>query len=181
MRRPVAVFDANVLYPAFLRDLLVRLALGGTVAPRWTEQIHEEWMRNVLAKHQDLDRDRLLRTRDLMERAAPGALVEGYERHVGRIRLPDPDDRHAVAAAIEAGADLIVTFNLRDFPSDVLDSFGLVARHPDPFVVDCWSALPDPCSRPCVRSGPDRSGLRSRLRNTSSGWRKPDFTKRPNA
>lgn len=136
------MLDANVLYPAFLRDLLIRLSLAGAVAPRWTERIHEEWMRNVLAKHRDANPERLLRTRELMERAVPGALVEGYEHHIGSIRLPDPDDRHVVAAAIETGADLIVTFNLRDFPLDVLASFGIVPRHPDPFVLELLDRAP---------------------------------------
>ena len=142
MRRPVAVYDANVLYPAFLRDLLVRLARAGAVAPRWTDRIHDEWMRNVLADHPDLTPDRVVRVRTLMEGAVPGALVEGYEHHVGSLDLPDADDRHVLAAAIEGGADLIVTFNLRDFPEHLLAPYRVTVRHPDRFLGDLLEHAP---------------------------------------
>ncbi len=68
-----------------------------------------------------------------MNRNARDSLVTGYEGLIESLRLPDPDDRHVLAAAIHSGADLIVTFNLTDFPADTLSHFGLVARHPDAF------------------------------------------------
>ena len=75
--RPIVVYDANVLYPAQLRDLLMRLAVAGLVRAHWSDQIHEEWMENVLANRPDLRREQLERTRALMERALPSARVEG--------------------------------------------------------------------------------------------------------
>lgn len=130
------MYDANVLFPAFLRDLLVRLSRAGVVAARWSERIHDEWMRNLLAKHRDIPAASIQRVRSLMDAAVPGAVVEGYEHRIDALRLPDPDDRHVLAAAIETGADLIVTINLRDFPADALSSYGIEARHPDAFVLD---------------------------------------------
>ncbi len=141
--RPVALYDANVLYPAQLRDLFMRLAVVGLVRAHWTDAIHDEWIEHVLADHPDVTRAQLARTRRLMEQALPAAHVEGYERHISSITLPDPDDRHVLAGAIEAGADVIVTFNLRDFPLDVLKPHGLRAMHPDAFVLLLYEALPE--------------------------------------
>jgi hypothetical protein len=61
-------------------------------------------------------------------------LVEGYECHIANLNLPDPDDRHVLAAAIEAGAETILTYNLRDFPAAVLATYGISALHPDEFL-----------------------------------------------
>ena len=135
MPRPVCVYDANVLYPAQLRDLLMRLAVHGLVRAHWTEEIHEEWTRNVLADHPDLRRADLRRTRQLMDRALPDACVEGYEHRLFDLTLPDPGDRHLLAAAIAIEATCIVTFNLKDFPEDRLQPYGVEAGHPDTFIL----------------------------------------------
>lgn len=110
--RFVVVYDACVLYPAALRDFLIRLATTRLFAARWSEQIHEEWMRNVQAKRPDLTGAQLKRTRDLMDDAVPDCLVSGHERLISSLELPDPDDRHVLAAAIVAHAQMIVSFNL---------------------------------------------------------------------
>jgi len=128
------VYDACVLYPAPIRDLLMWQALTGLFRARWTNLIHEEWIRNVLANRGDLTREQLERTRDLMNRAVPDCLVEGYEDLIAGFALPDADDRHVLAAAIRAGAGVIVTFNLKDFPKEVLQPHGVEAQHPDEFI-----------------------------------------------
>jgi len=138
----VVVYDANVLFPAQLRDLLIRLAVSGLIRAHWSDLIHEEWIAAVLAKRPDLRREQLERTRVLMERALPAARVEGYEPHISSIALPDDDDRHVVAVAIEVGAACIVTFNLRDFPRDTLAPYKLTAVHPDAFVLSLYKAEP---------------------------------------
>lgn len=132
----VALFDANVLYPAPLRDFLVRLARTGLVGARWSDVIHEEWIRNLLKNRPDLRREQLERTRQLMEAAVPGALVEGFEYRIPELELPDPDDRHVLAAAIEGDAKVIVTFNSRDFPREAVAHWGIEVREPDDFAVD---------------------------------------------
>ncbi|MGZ8227313.1 MAG: hypothetical protein ACXWT3_11860 [Methylococcaceae bacterium] len=76
----------------------------------------------------------LERTRDLMDASVRDAQVSGYEKLIDALVLPHPDDRHVLAAAIKAGANAIVTFNLKDFPSDVLSGYGIEAIHPDEFV-----------------------------------------------
>lgn len=134
MRPFTALYDACVLYPAPLRDLLMRLAMTGLFRARWTDRIHEEWMRSVLSNRPDLTRQQLERTRDLMNASTLDCLVSGYESLIGTLRLPDPDDRHVLAAAIHSGAEVIVTYNLNDFPARDLEPFGIEARHPDAFV-----------------------------------------------
>jgi predicted nucleic acid-binding protein len=129
-----ALFDACVLYPAQLRNLVMRLATTGLFRAKWSATIHEEWMRSVLEHYGDLKRSDVERIRDLMDAHAPDALVFGYQKLVDALCLPDPADRHVLAAAIRGGADVIVTFNLKHFPEQILSEFGVVAQHPDDFV-----------------------------------------------
>jgi len=117
---PVALCDANALYPAPVRDLLMWLGVNGIIGLRWTERIMAEWVDNLLENRPDLDRDRLTRTCSEMNRAIPDALVSGYESVVETLTLPDADDRHVLAAAITAGADVLLTWNRRDFPATQL-------------------------------------------------------------
>ncbi|HEY7086693.1 MAG TPA: PIN domain-containing protein [Tepidisphaeraceae bacterium] len=129
------IYDANVLYPAPLRDLLMWVALQDVVLARWTEEIHEEWIRSVLRERPDLKRDQLERTRDMMNAHVRDCLVTGYQDLITGLTLPDPNDRHVLAAAIKAGASVIVTYNLKHFPAELLDPFGIEAQHPDEFLV----------------------------------------------
>ncbi len=112
------------------------LALSGQFRARWSNDIHEEWMRNLLAQRPDLTEASLKRVRELMDSHVPGALVTGYESLIPSIRLPDPDDRHVVAAGIQTRAEAIITFNLKDFPEEALKSYNLRAIHPDDFITD---------------------------------------------
>jgi len=120
----IAVYDACVLYPAFLRDFLVRLAIHGqhqgVLRAKWTGRIHREWITAVLRENPSLLRGDLLRTRRLMDQHVRSCRVRGYQRWEQRLTLPDPNDRHVLAAALACVADAIVTFNTKDFPSNVL-------------------------------------------------------------
>lgn len=140
---PVALYDACVLYPAPLRDLLMRLAMTGLFQARWSEQIHEEWIRNLLANRADITRESLERCRNLMDQHVPDSLVVGYESLIPTLSLPDPDDRHVLAAAIHGGAWAIVTFNLDDFPARVLEQYGIEAVDPDEFIVRQFQESPE--------------------------------------
>jgi predicted nucleic acid-binding protein len=122
------------LYPAPLRDLLIQLATANLFRAKWTDQIHAEWIDGLLAKRRDLRREQLERTRDLMNRAVSDALVSGHDYLIPTIELPDPNDRHVVAAAIRAHADAIVTVNLRDFPIAAIARYNLEVIHPDDFI-----------------------------------------------
>ena len=132
----IVVYDANVLYPSTLRDLLVHVALTPLVQAKWTAQILDETFRSLARNRPDLDPTRLQRTRELMTTAVRDCLVTGYEPLIGSIELPDPNDRHVVAAAVRARAQLIVTFNLDDFPAPALAAWDIEAKHPDDFLID---------------------------------------------
>lgn len=97
------IYDACVLYPAPLRDLLMRLALTDLYRARWTDMIHDEWTRNVLKQRPDLKAEDLQRTRSLMNSHVRDSLVTGFEHLIPSVELPDADDRHVVAAAIHGG------------------------------------------------------------------------------
>ena len=131
----IAVLDACVLYPPALRDLLMWLAVVNAYEPRWSDEIHAEWIRNVLADRPDITSAQLERTRRLMDAIDPGSLVSGFEARIPALCLPDENDRHVLAAAIEARASVIVTFNLSDFPRGALSPHGVRALHPDAFLV----------------------------------------------
>lgn len=135
MAAPTAILDACVLYPAQVRSLFMHLAAGGLFHPRWTDAIHEEWMRSLLRDRPDLTRAKAERVRDLINAHVLDCLVTGYEDLIPTLALPDPDDCHVLAAAIRCGATALVTFNLSDFPQDRLTPHNVEAVHPDEFVV----------------------------------------------
>ena len=135
-------YDACVLYPAPLRDLLVRLARMGVFRAKWTQQIHEEWIRNALKKNPHLTRERLDMTASKMNEAVMDSLVSDYEPLIAGLQLPDTNDRHVLAAAIKGQAEVIVTFNLKDFPADYLSQFNVWAQHPDEFMSDLIDIAP---------------------------------------
>jgi hypothetical protein len=137
-----ALLDANVLYPAPIRDLLLQLAVDDLFRAKWTADIHREWIDALLRNEPHRDRARLERTRDLMNEATRDALVTGYEALIPSLELPDPDDRHVLAAAIVGRCDVIVTQNLQDFPQEALNAYGIEVQHPDDFLVNHLNLFP---------------------------------------
>ena len=137
-----ALYDACLLYPAPLRDLFMHLALTGIYYARWTDAIHDEWIRNVHKNRPELPLEQLERARRLMDFHVHDCLVSSYESLIPSLTLPDPDDRHVLAAAIHGEADVIVTFNLADFPAETLAEYGIEAAHPDEFVVSLLEQEP---------------------------------------
>lgn len=138
----VVVYDACVLYSAPVRDLLIRLANAGIVRARWTDRILDECFQSIREQRPDLVPRALDRTRELMNDAVPDCLVVGYQPLIDGLALPDPDDRHVLAAAIRADAQVIVTFNLSDFPAEALAPYDVEAKHPDDFVLDSIDLAP---------------------------------------
>lgn len=153
-----ALYDACVLYPAPLRDLLMRLAMTDLFRARWTNQIHDEWIRNLLANRTDLTSEQLERTRTLMNSHVRDSLVTGYESIIDGLNLPDPDDRHVLAAAIRTRAAVIVTFNLDDFPAEALEPLGIEAQHPDEFITHLIDLNPGAV---CVAAKRQRASLKN--------------------
>lgn len=133
----IVVYDANVLYPNVTRDLLIRIAQAGLVQAKWTDEILDETFAALNGKMPDIGAAKWQRLRRLMQSAIRDGLVVGYEPLIDVVTgLPDPDDRHVVAAAIKCKAQVIVTDNVRDFPDSALATWNVEAKQPDAFVMD---------------------------------------------
>lgn len=132
----IVVYDASVLYPSVLRDVLIRVAQRGLVQAKWTEKILDEVFDSLHENRPDIGLDRLDRTRKFMNEAVRDVVVDGYESLIDGVDLPDPDDRHVLAAAIRSHAQMIVTANIKDFPASELEKWNIEAKHPDDFLVD---------------------------------------------
>jgi len=143
MSQDITLLDANIFYPAPLRDLFMQLAVADLFQARWTADIHSEWINALLRNQPDRDRARLERTRDMMDRATRDCLITGYEPLIPSLSLPDPDDRHVLAAAVTGHCNVIVTWNLTDFPDEALALFGIEAQSPDVFLSNQLSLSPD--------------------------------------
>ncbi|WP_137132227.1 PIN domain-containing protein [Rhizobium sp. FY34] len=127
--------DANVFFGARLRSLVLYMAQSKMFRARWTDKVHEEWMRNVADKR-NIDISRLEKIKACMDSSVLNCLVTGYEGLEASFELPDPDDRHILAAAVKTRADMILTFNDRDFPKHVVEPLGIEICHPDDFLLD---------------------------------------------
>lgn len=132
------IYDANVLYPSPLRSILIYLGLTDLFRVRWTMEIHEEWIRNLLKNRSDLIRENLEKRRDLMIEAIQDSVVTEYESFIDSLILPDLGDRHVLAAAIKSNSELIITNNLKDFPSNQLKKWGIEAQTPDDFIYNLF-------------------------------------------
>ena len=142
-KRPWAFLDASVLYPALLRNILIRLAIDDLYRAFWSQHVQDEWTQSLFRDRPHLPRAPIERTRRMMEDSIDDAMVSGYEPLIETLTLPDADDRHVLAAAIHCGARVIVTANLRDFPTATLALYNIEARHPDAFILGLLTASPN--------------------------------------
>ena len=137
MARFSVVLDACALVPIVQADLLLRLAEADLFRPLWSEIILEETQSAIERIHPDLKMSGLAQRRiAFMDEAFDDASVDVWPDMYSSIELPDPDDRHVLAAAIQGRADLIVTNNLKDFPQEVLGHFDLSTQTPDEFFLN---------------------------------------------
>jgi hypothetical protein len=146
-RGAVWVLDACVLYPTVLREILIGCAEAGLFTPAWSARLLEEWART--AERQGGAGDAALARGEIARLAArfPGADTGHDPAEEAALWLPDPADIHVLATARAAGAEGIVTMNLRDFPRRELAPLGLAAVHPDPFLLDLMSQAPEVVAR----------------------------------
>ncbi|MEK6350103.1 MAG: PIN domain-containing protein [Burkholderia sp.] len=137
--RYTALLDACVLFPIAVADSLMSLATAGLFAAKWTQCIEQEWITNLEALRPDLA-GRLEVRRDGMR----GVVLDwevpesAWTPLVENMSLPDPDDKHVLAAAIAGHADCIVTANLKDFPAEIVGPYGIEIIHPDRFIINQW-------------------------------------------
>ena len=127
--------DACVLYPAYLRDILCQLAYDDLFVIKWSERVHQEWIRNLFKNRPDIREESLVRLKNKMIDSFMDSLVEDFEDIEKELNLPDKDDNHVLAAAIKSNSKVIVTANIKDFPNDLLSNYNILAQHPDDFLV----------------------------------------------
>tara|TARA_B100000678_G_scaffold263099_1_gene245724 strand:- start:679 stop:1167 length:489 start_codon:yes stop_codon:yes gene_type:complete len=133
--------------------------MKGLFKARWSEEINDEWTRNLLKNRPDLDPGKVHITVQKMCGAVRDWEVTNFQDLIPSLNLPDEGDRHVLATAIKANSDAIITFNLNDFPESELSSHGIEALHPDDFILDlidlnaqlvldaaraCWQRLKNP-------------------------------------
>lgn len=138
-----AVLDACVLVPPILREILLAVAARGLYEPCWSDRILEEWARAAArfgAEAQAEARARIATLPLTFPRASLPA-APGVE---ARLHLPDPNDAHVLAVAIDGSADAILTLNAQDFPRHILAEDKIARRDPDGFLWELWSFTPAP-------------------------------------
>lgn len=131
-----ALMDANVLHPAFLRGAMLWFASERLFRPVWSADILVEWRRSLKRRHSDISEEKLDQLQAMMCDQFPDAIVEGYQLIASVLDLPDPDDRHVLAAAIVGKCQGIITANLKHFPADKVAPYQMEVIHPDDFIVN---------------------------------------------
>ncbi|MGP5228364.1 PIN domain-containing protein [Arthrobacter rhombi] len=134
------LLDTCVLLPISVADLFLRLAEAKRFRVLWSEGILEELERNLLAKI-GLRPEAAARRLHVMREFFPDAIVENHEELIETMRC-DEKDRHVLAAAVRANAEVIVTFNLKDFPLASTAPYDIEAVSPDEFLLDQLDLFP---------------------------------------
>lgn len=159
--RYTALLDANVLFPKLQCDALLSLAHAGLYAAKWSADIEREWMVSRLAKFPGSQEANVQKAKAMSE-SIPDCMVTGYDEFIGCLNLPDPDDRHVLAAAIVGHADAIVTNNVKDFPLEALAAHDIDLQTPDQFIVNQLTLHP--------------SRAIEALRRMRERWNNPKYT-----
>lgn len=142
----VVLLDANVLFPFRVRDVLLTFAHEGLFRARFTDDILDEWTRNLIRLKPHLETS--VRQQEAMIREVFDAcFVTGYQPIMPSLELPDPFDRHVLVAAIRTSAQVIVTQNRCDFPAAVLEEFGIETLGADDMLVSTYELFPSEAAR----------------------------------
>jgi len=132
---PICIIDTNVLHPLWVRDILFWFAYYDLLRLAWTDDILKEWVEVMRRKR--LSEDLIINRIKKVNKAFPEAKIEDYQPYLDCLDLPDKDDRHVVAAAIKTNAKFVITYNLKDFPSNKLSQYKIMAIDPDTFISNC--------------------------------------------
>lgn len=169
--------DACVLYPPLVRGLLIGAAEAGFFSPLWSARVLAEWRISIARKKGLGAEDAAVAAQAALAERFPSALIAADPEIEAGIHLPDPADAHVLASAIAGGADVIITFNLRDFPRRVLAGHGIEARHPDGLLWEFWSKAPEQME-PLVKAVLDQAGVEpDRVRAVLKRAKLPRFGK----
>lgn len=135
-----AFLDTCVLFPQYLSDTLLTQADARTYRPLWSRGVLDE-LHGVLTRETSMTPEQVTHRLDRMRRAFPDAEVVGYEHLVSGM-TNDEKDRHVLAAAVRGSAEVLVTFNIRDFPDSALKQFDIRVVTPDDFLLDQLDLYP---------------------------------------
>ncbi len=147
-----AFFDACVLYPPVMRRTLIGVAEAGEIAPFWSDRVFEEWRRAVLRNLGEVEAALAEGEIALLRARWPDANIAPQPSTQAAISLPDQDDAHVLAAALAAGAELLVTSNLRDFPAGKLRALGIAPIHPDALLWEIYGRSPETVTKAALRA-----------------------------
>lgn len=171
--------DACVLFPPLVRRLLLDTAAAGRFVPLWSDRVLEEWRISAGAKQGPDAWVRIAAARAAMAEVFPDASARADPEVEAGLVLPDPADAHVLAAAAAGQANILVTFNLRDFPNRTMARFGIALRHPDGFLWEMFSQAPETLAPLIERAladmgiAPDRGRTalkRARLPRLGKAW-----------
>ena len=137
----VVILDANVLYPFRTRDVLFSFAQAGLFRARFTDEILDEWTRNLIKNKPQLE-DSVRQQETAIRDVFGECLVTGYVPLIPGLNLPDENDRHVLAAAIKCSAQIIVTENHKDFPAETLEEYGVEKLGADDFLANTYDLFP---------------------------------------
>ncbi|MEM9055647.1 MAG: PIN domain-containing protein [Pseudomonadota bacterium] len=137
----VILLDANVMYPFRTRDVLFTFAQLGLFRARFTEEIIDEWTRSLIRNKPELEQS-VLEQAAVVRDVFGECFVTGHEPLICGLQLPDPNDRHVLAAAIKCSAQIIVTENLKDFPSEVLEEHDIEVSGADDVLTNTYDLFP---------------------------------------
>ncbi|MCL1837964.1 MAG: PIN domain-containing protein [Propionibacteriaceae bacterium] len=136
----IVFLDACVLVPITLTNVILTAADYGLLQPCWSPEVIEEAVEAIMEIRLDLSEERIRRRFAAMNEAFEGARTSGNPAMLDGHSFPDPDDQHVVAAAVGAGAAVIVTANIRDFPKPLLAELGLAVMSPDELLLELLKA-----------------------------------------
>ncbi|HSF96177.1 MAG TPA: PIN domain-containing protein [Thermohalobaculum sp.] len=170
--------DACVLYPPLVRGVILGAAEAGLFQPFWSPRVLDEWRLAMARNGGDVARVEAVIER--MGESFPDACVAPDPEVEAGIGLPDPADAHVLAGAVAARAEILLTFNLRDFPARRLAAHGVAARHPDGFLWELLSHAPEAMDaairRACAAAGAEAPGdirralKRAKLPRLGKAW-----------
>lgn len=147
MARYAVVLDACVLVPVTLADTLLRIAERDLYRPLWSARIVAEAIDAIVDIHPAIPPEQVQRRFAAVDAAFEDARIGGWENLEATVTLPDPNDRHVVAAAVRGRADAIVTANVSDYPPEILGPLQIEIIHPDDFLLNTSStSRPGSCS-----------------------------------
>jgi predicted nucleic acid-binding protein len=154
---PRVLPDTNVLFPFSLMDLLLALAEDNVLDLALTERLLDEWQR-VIVREGHRTPETAKKIADLIRTGFASCIVpeHTYRQHLTGLEGPDPDDLHHMAAAIAAGADTLITWNLADFPATALAPHGVAVSPPDPYLCALLERYPDQILRTVTRMAAEK-------------------------